>query len=610
LLAVALTPHILGAWTLALATVFPRADRSAFLVAPLVVSCFVILRLGPRTVSVVRERLRRMPAGWMAAGAMIVLMLLLMGFKAMEAARMMLVTHDASVYLSEAHAFARSPSLDAIPTYEAERGSLVRIHPHSFLFEAYLAQADMSVPPSDAVDAFTPKFAIQLTFLYAALAVWGLSVAACPGWASALAVPVLLSVPLVGSLVFLHSRDGFRIVPFVALCALLLTIIGRNRKPSLSLYVAVAVLVGLAIASHTLNLTFLAALWIALIPFWLTGALLSSVLARLTLAAAIGAVLPCIDYLRSLYLYGSPLGLGMNYFFYGGTPLEAWFRSSMYWTADIGIVDALALYAEQHGAVATGLTVSVAVAGLFLVGKSGLRWRVLSLFFLAIFALPLLIAAGTVSTRGALLSNPRYASLVYFVGAALIPLGVAHGIKKAALARKFVTTRAMGRARVVPAVICLFAAGLAGYQMSLWFPATASWFDAVAKEYAFSTQIIRERVGADAVWITDDYRLTYRISPVPVYLFSKQGAPVMQARSVEEAERALVAMKACVFVLLKPDKSQAEMGWFDDMAFVKAVQALPGTKSYDNGRSIVSIVGSELYLRRGLPNPCTQNAER
>lgn len=202
LLAASLTPQAIGLIVMALA--FADINTQAiYLHAPIILAVLLIALLGPGSA---RHLLRSAPRMTLALPNILIaaiccfVAVVLAGILYDNAGTLNVTAHDFNVYLSGAKSFASSPGIASIPGFYGGPGDVIVVHPHSFLYEAYLSHAlvfqgiDTSFPPLD----FLPRLAQQLSILYLLVSIAAVAVAiggrraVVPALCLALCVPWVL----------------------------------------------------------------------------------------------------------------------------------------------------------------------------------------------------------------------------------------------------------------------------------------------------------------------------------------------------------------------------------------------------------------------------------
>lgn len=340
------------------------------------------------------------------------------------------LAHDFNVYLTGAKKFAAMPSMEAIPSFFGKIGDIIVVHPHSFIYEAYLSHAlflggaDTAFPPLD----FLPRLSQQLTILYLCFALFGTAVAMGGRWGAVAAVSLALYIPWVSYIVGALSRDGFRMVPVLCYLVLLSSLCLNARSALLRRGLLAGAIAALAIMSHTLGLMLIGLTSFFILgyaairnrPSWRAAACFTSPMIFLVALSAARYA----GYYRET---GNFMGYGLQYSIYRGTWLEPLLAAA--WTRkDISGWEALDILWERYDwhlqlvALAIGL-----LAGLFARGRGLIAYRCIALALCGplIVALSGLIDHTGINLRNALIANERYALSYFLMSALLVGAGLA-----------------------------------------------------------------------------------------------------------------------------------------------------------------------------------------
>ena len=338
--------------------------------------------------------------------------------------------HDFNVYMSAAKVFASSPGAGSMPDSYGQLGELIVVHPHSFIFEAYLAQAlmlggpDLSFPPLD----FLPRLAQQLTVVYLLLAIAGVTVSMGKRWAVVASLALALYVPWVHYIPESLSRDGFRMAPFFGFIVLLGSLALNFSSALIKRGLLAGAYAALVVMSHTLGLMLSV----------IVGALVLAyvVVRRRPALAAVGAYLiplvlvGTLSVLRYVYNYfetGGFMGYGLQYSIYKGTWLEplmgkSWAAPGENWLSILKVL----LY--RYNIYLQLATLSIAVLAVMFSRERG---RTTYLILLVALWAPLLLAVfgvldyAGINLRDALVVNFRYPLSFFMLSAPLLVVGAA-----------------------------------------------------------------------------------------------------------------------------------------------------------------------------------------
>ena len=336
LLAASLTPHIIGLLVMALAEMGVHAPVF-YAHGPTVLGAFMLAMSLPRLIRRVGGgcSLSRISVFGIALTAICLLFAIqLVRILLENAGTLNVFAHDFNVYLTAAKVFAAKPSVDSMPSFFGGPGDVIVVHPHSFIFEAYLAQSlmlghDQSFPPLD----FLARLAQQSTMVYLLLAISAASIAA--GGRSAIVAAMCLTayIPWVYYISGALSRDAFRLIPIIGFI-LILSSLGLNFRSALVRRGALAGgFAAITIMSHTLGLMVSAMTAACILPYafllrrpsWRAWGLY---LVPLTLIGGLSIVRYVQNYLNT----GGFLGYGLQYSIYKDTWLESLLSKA--WTAE------------------------------------------------------------------------------------------------------------------------------------------------------------------------------------------------------------------------------------------------------------------------------------
>lgn len=339
------------------------------------------------------------------------------------------LNHDFNVYMASAKNFTIQPSWEKIPHYAGEDTGVIAVHPHSFIFEAFLAHAQMlQGPERETVSSdVIPKLGQQLTLLYMIAALVALAYSMGARWSLIAVVAILLSTPWIPYITSALGRDAFRVVPILAITGLLATL-GNNfcanlwrRGSVIGFYMA------LTIMAHTLGAIILLLAGTALLAFVV-------IRRRPTIKRILCCGTPCLlfvvasiwRYLTNYFETGELLGYGLQYSVYRGTWIESLLATD--WKSKgLSPLQALGSALSSHGYWLNIFT----ILSIALVLLSATRWRGRLTYFAVAVALypPLLtIFLGVfnyvgINLRDAFLANFRYPLSFFFMAPALLSVG-------------------------------------------------------------------------------------------------------------------------------------------------------------------------------------------
>jgi hypothetical protein len=467
-----------------------------------------------------------------------------LGFILMENAQTLnILPHDFNVYMTSAKVFAANPSTLSMPTFYGQLGEVIIVHPHSFIFEAYLAQAlifsgaDLFFPPLE----FLPRLAQQLTVVYLLLTVAGITAAMRKNWAIIATIAVALSVPWVDYISASLSRDAFRIVPLFGFVTILSSL-GLNFSSSLMKRGLLAgSYLALAVMSHTLSLMFsvligISILFCVVIRRRPSISTLMIYLAPLLLVGALSVV----RYVDNYFKTGELMGYGLQYSIYKGTWLEpllgkSWVDSGQDWQTSLMLL--LHRYNFYLQLAAAGISIFALMFG------RGCGKAIYLILFVGLYA-PLLLAisgfldyAG-INLRNALVTNARYPLSFFLLSAPLLVVGIAR------LGAAFVIhlpLRAAWRQLAIilaTGVAVLFAFHSLGMQSWRSIPSKP---EDISNLQALHRATECLKVGQN--WFIDSDRWNvYFVERPPVFAFTKSARPLLIASDEKAAEAIFKSM--------------------------------------------------------------------
>jgi len=562
------TPHVLASFVVALAWVWPGAPKLTFLALPAAVALSTLVALRTHTAALAVAIGASFRFGWVVGLVQVatVLCALFLVTRLLIAANAPLIGHDALIYLTEAKAFAQERSITAIPNFDADAGEIVKTHPHRFFWQAYLAQALMATDgeigfPHD----LAARGAMLITLPLLAGAAISIAAVTVSGWYACLALPLLLLLGQIGYIPVAASVDAFRTIPFIALVALIITLVGRTSNLSLATWVAIGVLTTLCAVSHTINQVFLLILFAGM---WFLALLrlISWPNVFLSGSAALVLVLPTIEYyLENWATYGSPLGLGFDYIFYKGTPLWDRFVLEGSWTKPHSFVQAAIAYGHLHGFVVLVPAIILSVLAIAFGLKCSRLRRLAALAFIFLLEVlgPLLPIGREVTLQGAMLSNPRYGLLVLSLAPVMI-----------AAATGAVERFMEGQPRIRSFwLVCVIALNTILCVMGM--RAVLNWkinTPELARSYLDRNELflsaLADQLPPNSNWAVDRFTPAYFTGRPPIKLASSAGKPVLQANTFREAEHVLDVMKIRMVAIHAPD-------WWEQTVLFQFLESRP-----------------------------------
>ncbi len=588
LIAIALTPLVLALLTLLVAWCWPGAPRGAFLLAPLVLSLLVISLLGHAVVEraspALRDfRVRKDPRQALAAISCAAIAAFVT-WKLAIAASGIPIGHDALIYLAEAKGFAQERTIAAIPTFDGAPGRLVKVHPHQFVFQAYLAQALMAGSgtigyPDDAV----ARAAMQIPFLLMGMGAAGVALAVAPVWTAGFAVALTCLVGQIDYIIRAFSVDAFRMLPLLALIALLIAAV--RQRLGISRILLIGAMAGLTGLAHAFNMILLVLIGASLALACAVRLIRVRSLIAIYLAMAV-FLMPAAYYYVSNYIdYGHPLGYGLHYFFYRDSPLWEAFSKQEHWMKLEGPLAALLKLWSQFGILVSVAAVMAAIAGAVMARfiPSARRLAFLGGLFLVLMLGLLVPVGGRVSLQGAMLSNFRYGLPIYVIGAVVIAAALAILLK--ACSRRIQLQRPAQLATAAAIAIAITATSI--HVVRSWHVydyASSSAY--TAKNEAFIARLV-DSLQPGSNWVTDRYTTAYFTARPPVFLYSKLGSPLIRAKSANEVNDLIAAMNIRAVALYDdaPD-------WWPATALYRTLAARPDVKRVNSATWQVFLIRS------------------
>lgn len=552
-LAISITPQILGLTIMGLALTGPL-PRALFIHSPIILGAILIFIFRPRSSqksSLIHwlKSLPRLPT--IASGVLLsVLAIKLISLIASNVITFNPLAHDFNVYMAGAKSFAANPSWINIPSFWGNVGDVIVVHPHSFIYEAYLSHAvmltdtDVTFPPLDML----ARLAEQLTPLYMFTAIIGLAISMGGRWSVAIAIAATLCVPMVDYIFGSLSRDGFRMGPFFGLLAVTSTLLLNFRSRMVWRGVTVGLFSALTILSHTLGGILVA----------LLGSLLGVVIYarrrpsfyRIILfftPVTILLVPSLLRYADNYLLTGDYMGYGLQYSIYKGTWLEATLGSS--WTTNsITALSALKELFTRYGMVEHlgALLVGLATAWYCRKAKGASAYLTVLIAFVG----PLIITMFGVlnnfglNLRNAFLANERYPLSLFLLTPLLLTVGIEKIIKNFGIKQNIY--------HLLIALSATFVIIAHGRPLKHGWRSYKAVPDDIAQLQLIKTVTDCLKPGEN--WLsTDDLWNTYFINRQPAFIFTKPLQPLLQA-STSEAVNAVLdsfSIRAIAF-LYKP----------------------------------------------------------
>jgi len=590
IVAVSLTPHVLATFVLAIALVWPGAPRSVFLTAPAIISAGAVFAfrvvLGDMLRQLehfVRRRvfdLRVVTAAFCACVVALVLVPLVIVNMSGPAAG-----HDIQVYLSEAAVFAESRTLASIPRFEAGPGEVAATHSHQFLWQAYLAQALMATDgPTGFGHDTAASVALHLPFLILGVLAVAVAAVVTPAWTAVLALPLLFLIEPMHLVIRGFSVDAFRILPFLAVAALLLTLVGRKRTAPWGRFSVIGAAAAFAVATHTINVVFLAILYLSLLPVWAIGKLSFANLWRTAAVSVLMSSSTIAHYVAYWVRYGTPFGFGFAYFAYRDTPLWEAFEARGNWTKSSGILAAMISVASRFGVViSVTACVSVLVSfGMAWKHRYAVRCAVLGAMFVTLLIVPLLPLGKGVSLQGALLSNSRYGLLIFALAAPLAASAVALAFHAASghFPKRWITgMAALVACSIVAGAVCMI------LNWSMSSPRSRT-------EYIENNELLvaslAEGLPDGSQWVTSRFTPTYAAEHKPIYLYGMSGAPLLRAEDESDALRLLDEMNVRMIAFYVSTQD-----WYPRTAIYRAVLSRTDVELVKSGYWEIYRLGDE-----------------
>jgi hypothetical protein len=531
-LGLAATPFALSIVTLSLTLVWPLAPRPVILAAPGLLVMVGALLLYTQTRTTLRAASRRWHRRPIMAPEAIIGAVLILATASWHLGRNALQpvsAHDALIYLNEARTFALIPRwstyLDMVNPITPD--GLVTGHTHTWLYSTYLAQALLAThgPAIGADHDLIARLAGQTNLLLLILAVMGLTWAVTRRHAllTLSAGVAAACIPYVGYITANSSIDAFRILPLVLLVSLLIG--GLRRTGS---WIIAAVLLGVSMAAHTLNL--------GVAPL-LVGARLTAGLRatqwrscrRVFLPAALACLIPVVGFYANLWREtGRPLGLGLHYPFYAGTVLETISQRGILSQVKPTLTEVW-LTLEKNYDVWILIVPWLALTGNVLL-RSNTHRRFFSILFIACWLVLLSGALPGVPSgvTRVFLGNARYALPFWFLAIPMVAC-VARALPLGFLR----PPTSIRRPLALLATACLVGGAWQG--MATRWPIPYSTNEEIAAgERRIATEVARTLQPGET-WMTDRNTAAYYVMRPGIFLYTPAGRAWLKAETSAEA---------------------------------------------------------------------------
>lgn len=552
LLAASLVPQVIGVLMMATA-VIGVSEEAFYMHSPILVGGVLLGIFMPRIVRHYQLSSLRMNV----STQLIMISILALVFSVSlgrallnNAENLYIIAHDFNVYLSGAKAFLLELGSGSFPDSYGVAGDTIVVHPHSFVFEAYLSHAIMfegearSFPPLDLF----PRLAQQLTMVYMLIAVAGASVVMGPRWAAVAAISMVVTIPFVYYISAELSRDAFRMVPLYGFI-IVLSSLGLNFSSSL---IRRGLLVGcfaaFMILSHTLGLIFGALSGISLLvyvvllrrPKW------TSILIFL-IPVLILVTIPILRYLYNYIYTGEFMGYGLQYSIYRGTWLEPIFAEPLKNNGST-FYDYLFMLFDRYGQYFQLLTAFVSFVAAFIIHA---RQRVTYIAVLIAFWVPLLVSISGIldysgiDLRDAIVNNFRYGLTFFLLSPPLLAAGVAQLGKEGLDRFEVYAIRRYFPVAVTAIAVCFACLSI---QNGRWFRGESGVGE--TKDLRHLNNAV-SCLMSDHSWFVDGDRWnTYFMDHPPVFAFSQPARTLLKATNVRDIETAFESINLKLFALI------------------------------------------------------------
>lgn len=528
LIGIASTPFVLALHTFLVAIAFPGAPALYFLISPIILSILILVvnknntliclsHIYRRTIKLKEYKKIFTPYN---VGLSICIVPVL--YIAMINASHLIMGHDALIYFNEAKEFALNRTLESIPNFNAKPGEVVAGHPHTFIFQAYIAQALLAgdvffVKGGDYVARYASQFSFILLFVAIAAVA---SLYRIKG-AVAIAIATTLLITQFEYISVADSRDSFRITSFL-LCVVSIAPLTYRRSIRYYEYLIPAIFCSFAIAAHTLNGVYLLFLWFALFMLVASKKMQLKNYLLLSLFAAIACFVPLSHYFNNYLLTGNLMGYGMYYILYKDTPLWDAFQMTRFWNAGSGTTfSAFNIIFERYGYFISilGLLSSVSVLCFRRLFSAPRFYPFLALLFIASLILPIsgILDVGLVGLKRAYISNVRYPLATYsLVGLVVIPF-IMFIFKRKDLIFYKIKLKYFFNISIV--VISIF---ISSHILDGWRIRKNSEKYVYQNMYQLNNYI-ESNLSNNENWIVDRYDIAYYSKKTPLFLYSKLG---------------------------------------------------------------------------------------
>ena len=559
------TPFFLALYTLFVAMVWGGASPLFFLLTPLFISSVLIWTykdLALKCYNQVRDWCRKLiheDARLNSLRLAVVLALVVVLFLLGSNASYYVLGNDGLIYFDEARAFAAQRTIESIPTFYGEPGEVVVGHPHTFLYQAYIAQALIAGGGGYENDVLA-RSASQLTILFMFTSISALGATLRRPGLIPLALLITLTVSQFEYISYQDSRDGFRIIPLLLGIAALLPVVSR-KKILLRQMLMPGIFLSLAIAAHTLNIIFVFLLWASLFFLCAQGKMLWKNLSVLSLVVIVLCLPPLLHYLDNALTTGHITGYGMNYTLYKGTPLWDVFQESAFWkNGDVGFWGALLNYASKYGYLITFSAIFCSLLGVMFSSRIGLprKFNSVSMIFIFFLLIPIsgIFDLSGVNLQSAMVSNLRYPLIVFAIA----------GIVIATVLLQLIRYIRVDKGKELQILLVLSAGYFVGqYSYDEWRAKSE------ATQYVI-TNMIEMNAYVDNLlepgenWVSDRYDLAYYSAKHPVHIYSLLGSQLYSADSPEQVYGLLEKWNIRLIALSNDDPN-----WWPVTTFYKVI---------------------------------------
>lgn len=545
LLAASMTPQVIGLLVMSLAQMDVQQPL-VYAHAPFFMGCVLIFMSGNRafshalkSIAILKNRISGVLVISVLAFVLFHLIRILFG----NANILNPLPHDFNVYLAAAKKFSLNPGSGSIPSFLGGLGDLITVHPHSFIYEAYLSHSLLLGGPDEFFPSldFMPRLAQQMTVLYFLVAIAGMAAAVGARWAAAAAVLLVLCVPWVDYIAGSLSRDGFRLIPILGF-VLLLSTLGLNFSSSLKRRALLAGGYGAAaVMSHTLSVVLIPVMGMLLIVKSVIKAkpATHALAAYLSVLSLVGSM-SIVRYIQNYIQTGHSMGYGLAFSVYKGTWLESLLGSrwtdvdQSWWSIFVALLDRYGL-AIQFSAIIV-VVLSLSVRGR---GRIGYQGVVIAFWGALFISMSGWLDYSGINLRNALVNNSRY-GLPFFVPSAVL---LAAGISR--MSGRLVDFFSLGNGwRTLGcflSIILISYFSMYSISMSSWVSARPNSKD--IEQIRFIDRGVR-CLGEGNNWFVDDDRWDiYYIKHPPVFSMTMPARPLLEASNREAIASLLDSMK-------------------------------------------------------------------